>query len=122
MTPRIGFSLIAGFGAVIVLTAALGISQSRRAEATQAELIAAQETYTSTEALLSQTRVDLYRVGMNVRDYLLDRSGDASRVKGELVETRRQVRANLEMLESRMPIEQREPLSRLGDEAEDYFE
>ena len=56
MTPRIGFSLIAGFGAVVVLTAALGISQSRRAALIQKDLISAQETYTSTEMLLSQTR------------------------------------------------------------------
>lgn len=122
MTPRIGFSLIAGFGALVVLIAVLGISQARRAASIQAELIASQEAYTSTEALLSQTRVDLYRVGMNVRDYLLDRSGDAAKVKSELVETRQQVRANLEMLESRMPLDQQGPLKRLREEAEDYFE
>ncbi len=122
MTPRIGFSLIAGFGAVIVLTAALGISQSRRAAAIQGDLISAQETYTSTEMLLSQTRVDLYRIGMNVRDYLLDRSGDSEQMKAELLVTRKQVMGNIEMLESRMALEHREPLKKLRDEVEDYFE
>ncbi len=122
MTPRIGFSLIAGFGAVIVLTAALGISQSRRAASIQKDLIAAQETYTSTEMLLSQTRVDLYRIGMNVRDYLLDRSGNSERMKSELLVTRQQVLGNIEMLESRMALEHREPLKKLRDEVEEYFE
>jgi signal transduction histidine kinase len=122
MTPRIGFSLIAGFGAVVVLTAALGISQSRRAALIQKDLVAAQETYTSTEMLLSQTRVDLYRIGMNVRDYLLDRSGDSAQMKAELLVTRQQVLGNIEMLESRMALEHREPLKRLRDEVEDYFE
>ena len=122
MTPRIGFSIIAGFGAVIVLTAALGISQSRRAASIQKDLIAAQETYTSTEMLLSQTRVDLYRIGMNVRDYLLDRSGNSERMKSELLVTRQQVLGNIEMLESRMALEHREPLKKLRDEVEEYFE
>ncbi len=122
MTPRIGFSLIAGFGAVVVLTAALGISQSRRAALIQKDLISAQETYTSTEMLLSQTRVDLYHIGMNVRDYLLDRSGDSELMKSELLVTRQQVLGNIEMLESRMALEHREPLKRLREEVEDYFE
>jgi signal transduction histidine kinase len=122
MTPRIGFSLIAGFGALIILTAALGISQSRRAAAIQRDLISAQETYTSTESLLSETRVDLYRIGMNVRDYLLDRSGDSVQMRAELLKTRQQVLGNLEMLESRMALEHREPLKKLRDEVEEYFE
>jgi hypothetical protein len=75
MTPRLGFALLAGFGALIVLTAVLGVSQTRRAAQIERELISAQESYSATQTLLSQTRVDLYRIGMDVRDYLLDRSG-----------------------------------------------
>lgn len=123
MTPRLGFSLIAGFGALIVLTAILGISQARRASALQRELIAAQESYSATEALLSQTRVDLYRIGMDVRDYLLDRNiANSKEMKQELIRTQQQVKGNLVMLESRMSIEHREPLQTLSREVDDYFE
>ena len=123
MTPRLGFSLIAGFGALIVLTAILGISQARRASALQRELIAAQESYSATEALLSQTRVDLYRIGMDVRDYLLDRNVANSQVmKQELIRAQQQMKGNLEMLESRMAIEHREPLQTLRHEVDEYFE
>lgn len=123
MTPRLGFSLIAGFGALIVLTAVLGIVQVRRASRIQHELVEAQEAYSTTAALLSQTRVDLYRIGMDVRDYLLDRSAkNSSDLKKEMINTRTQIRSNLNMLEKRLSPDQREPLDRLRDEVEDYFE
>lgn len=123
MTPRLGFSLLAGFGALIVLTAILGVSQTRRAAEIQRDLTAAQENYSATEALLSQTRVDLYRIGMDVRDYLLDRNvANASAMKEELINTQQSVRANLELLNSRMSDEQREPLRILRKEVDEYFE
>ncbi|HSW51880.1 MAG TPA: ATP-binding protein [Sulfuricaulis sp.] len=123
MTPRLGFALLAGFGALIVLTAVLGVSQTRRAAQIERELISAQESYSATQTLLSQTRVDLYRIGMDVRDYLLDRSADSSaELREQLDETRVQIKRNLEMLESRMPLEDREPLTRLREEVDEYID
>ena len=123
MTPRLGFSLLAGFGALIVLTGVLGISQARRAAQIERELIAAQEAYSATQSLLAQTRVDLYRIGMDVRDYLLDRSADSSaELRQQLEDTRVQIKRNLEMLESRMPLEDREPLAKLREEVDDYID
>lgn len=123
MTPRLGFALLAGFGALIILTAVLGISQTRRAAQIERELISAQESYSATQALLSQTRVDLYRIGMDVRDYLLDRSADSSaELRKQLDDTRVQIKRNLEMLESRMPLEDREPLTKLRDEVDEYID
>lgn len=122
MNPRLGFALLAGFGALIVLTAILGVSQNRRAAQIRQELTAAQEAYSATEALLSQTRVDLYRIGMDVRDYLLDRNvANSNDMKQELLATQSQVRKNLEMLESRLSIEHREPLQNLRREVDEYF-
>ncbi len=122
MNPRLGFALLAGFGALIVLTAILGVSQNRRAAQIRQELTAAQEAYSATEALLSQTRVDLYRIGMDVRDYLLDRNvANSNDMKQELLSTQGQVRKNLEMLESRLSIEHREPLQNLRREVDEYF-
>lgn len=123
MTPRLGFSLLAGFGTLIVLTAILGISQARRASQIERELIAAQEAYSATQSLLSQVRVDLYRIGMDVRDYLLDRSADSSaELRQQLAETRVQIERNLKLLADRMPVEDREPLDRLHTEVTDYID
>lgn len=123
MTPRLGFALLAGFGALIVLTAVLGVTQTRRAAQIERELISAQESYSATQSLLSQTRVDLYRIGMDVRDYLLDRSADSSaELRKQLDDTRVQIKRNLEMLESRMPLEDREPLTKLRDEVDEYID
>lgn len=122
MNPRLGFALLAGFGALIVLTAILGISQTRRAAQIKQELTSAQESYTATESLLSQTRVDLYRIGMDVRDYLLDRNvANSNEMKKELLAAQSQVRKNLEMLESRLSVEHREPLQNLRREVDEYF-
>jgi signal transduction histidine kinase len=123
MTPRLGFSLLAGFGTLIVLTAALGVTQARRASEIERELITAQEGYSATQALLVEVRVDLYRIGMDVRDYLLDRSADSSaEMREELERTRVQIEGNLQMLESRMPLEDRETLNRLKVEVSEYID
>lgn len=123
MTPRLGFSLLAGFGTLIVLTAVLGVSQTRRAAQIERDLISAQESYSSAQALLSQIRVDLYRIGMDVRDYLLDRSADSSaELREQLEQTRVEIEGNLQMLESRMPFVDREPLNRLRVEATEYID
>lgn len=123
MTPRLGFSLLAGFGALIVLTAVLGVSQARRAAQIERELISAQESYSATQNLLAQTRVDLYRIGIDVRDYLLDRSADSSaELRKQLEDTRVQIKRNLEMLESRMLLEDREPLTKLREEVDEYID
>ncbi|MCL4794261.1 MAG: MCP four helix bundle domain-containing protein [Bryobacteraceae bacterium] len=123
MTPRLGFSLLAGFGTLIVLTAVLGVSQTRRAAQIERDLISAQESYSAAQALLSQIRVDLYRIGMDVRDYLLDRSADSSaELREQLEETRVQIEGNLQMLESRMPFVDREPLNRLRAEVTEYID
>lgn len=123
MTPRLGFSLLAGFGTLIVLTAALGVTQARRASEIERDLIAAQEGYSATQALLVEVRVDLYRIGMDVRDYLLDRSADSSaEMRAELERTRVQIEGNLQMLESRMPLEDRETLNRLKVEVSEYID
>jgi signal transduction histidine kinase len=123
MTPRLLFALLAGFGALIALTGVLGISQAQRAGEMQQELMAAQESYTATDNLLSRTRTDLYRIGMDIRDYLLDSSASNSAdMKTELVNAREQIRNSVQMLESRMALEDREPLKRLSQEVEEYFE
>ncbi len=123
MTPRLGFSLLAGFGTLIVLTAVLGVSQTRRAAQIERDLISAQESYSAAQALLSQIRVDLYRIGMDVRDYLLDRSADSSaELREQLEQTRVEIEGNLQMLESRMPFVDREPLNRLRVEATEYID
>ena len=122
MTPRLGFSLLAGFGTLIVLTAALGVTQARRASQIEREQIAAQEVFGDAGAA-GEVRVDLYRIGMDVRDYLLDRSADSSaEMRAQLEATRVQIEGNLQMLESRMPLEDRETLNRLKVEVSEYID
>lgn len=123
MNPRLVFSLVAGFGALIVLTAILGVSQMRRAAEIQRDLIAAQENYSATEALLSESRVDLYRIGMDLRDYLLNRNiANAAEMRQELIDTQAEVRRRLEMLSSRMSESEQQPLQVLRKEIDDYFD
>lgn len=123
MSPRFGFALIAGFGSMMVLTAILGFSQIRRTSQSQAELMAAQEVYAGTEALLSQMRADLYSINIDVRDYLLDRNAaNAAELKQQVVSSRERILNTLFQLEKRLGHSvDADTLAKLRDQVEDYI-
>lgn len=123
MSPRFGFALIAGFGSMMVLTAILGFSQIRRTSQSQTELMAAQESYSGTEALLSEMRADLYRINIDVRDYLLDRNAaNAADLKQQVVDSRERMLNSLFQLEKRLGhAVDADTLAKLRDQVEDYI-
>jgi len=123
MTPRLGVALLAGFGSMMVLTGILGFSQIRRSGEMQRGLLAAQDDYTRTESLLSQMRADLYRINLDIRDFLLDRDiEDSAEVKAQVLETRTRILSSLDELEKFMErAGDVKPANELRERVENYF-
>jgi signal transduction histidine kinase len=100
LAPRLEVVLLAGFGSMMVLTGILGFTQSRRSGERQRELIAAQEEYARTDALIAGLRADLYRINLDLRDYLLYRDAeDAAAMKAEILASRERILSSLVELE-----------------------
>lgn len=121
--PRLEAVLVAGFGSMMVLTGILGFSQIRRSAERQQELIGAQERYAASEALLAGLRTDLYRINLDVRDYLLDRDAeDSAAVKAEVIESRARILKSLEELDKALgPAGERRRIADLRDRVDGYF-
>ena len=68
--------LAIGFGALIVLIAALGSGAIRRADAIYRDMQAAQDSYLQAEEFRRGVSRDLYLADILLRDYLLDPSND----------------------------------------------
>ena len=91
--------LSVGFGIVIALIALLGFGAMRRARTINDEMIAAQDKYLETEAVLNEIPADLYLADILVRDYLLDPSQSAApEYRAELVNLRASLRTRLDTL------------------------
>jgi signal transduction histidine kinase len=123
MNPRFRIALIAGFGSMMILTAILGFSQIRRTTESQFEFAAAQQSYAASEDLLSQIRSDLYRINLDVRDYLLDRdAANAADLKQQVLATRQRILSSLDQLKPRHSASgDADTLEALRNEVEDYI-
>jgi signal transduction histidine kinase len=123
MNPRFRLALIAGFGSMMILTGILGFSQIRRTTESQMEFAAAQQSYAASEDLLSQIRSDLYRINLDVRDYLLDRdAANAADLKQQVLATRQRILSSLDQLKPRHSAAGgADALEALRNEVEDYI-
>lgn len=123
MKPRLELVLLAGFGSMMLLASLLGFSQNRRSAALQRELIEAQERYAHTERLVSDLRADLYRISLDIRDFLLDRDvSDSAEVKQEILESRRRILRSLDELEKALgAADDTERQSLLRERLEGFF-
>ncbi len=123
MKPRLELVLLAGFGSMMLLASLLGFSQIRRSAALQRELIEAQERYAKTERLVSDLRADLYRISLDIRDFLLDRdAGDSAQVREQVIESRQRILRSLDDLERALgAAASTESFSRLRERLESYF-
>lgn len=123
MKPRLEFVLLAGFGSMMLLSSLLGFSQIRRSAALQRELIEAQERYAATERLVSDLRADLYRISLDLRDFLLDRdAADSAAVREEIVEARQRILRSLDELERSLgPAAGSGSIARLRERVESFF-
>jgi signal transduction histidine kinase len=115
--------LVAGFGCMTVLTAVLGFTQARRGTLLMDEWRSAHENYDRTTSLLSRTAIDVHLMGIDIRDYLLDRDlSDSRDLREQLIETRERVTANVDRLAQMLPAEARLPLADLRRESGAYFD
>jgi signal transduction histidine kinase len=123
MKPRLELVLLAGFGSMMLLASLLGFSQIRRSAALQRELIEAQERYAHTERLLSDLRADLYRISLDIRDFLLDRDvSDSAEVREQVLESRQRILRSLDELERALgPAADQASLARLRERLESFF-
>jgi len=123
MKPRLELVLLAGFGSMMLLASLLGFSQIRRSAALQRELIEAQERYAHTERLLSDLRADLYRISLDIRDFLLDRdASDSAEVREQVLESRQRILRSLDDLERALgPAADQASLARLRERLESFF-
>lgn len=123
MKPRLELVLLAGFGSMMLLASLLGFSQIRRSAALQRELIEAQERYAHTERLLSDLRADLYRISLDIRDFLLDRDVfDSAEMREQVLESRQRILRALDELERALgPAADQASLVRLREQLESFF-
>lgn len=123
MKPRLELVLLAGFGSMMLLASLLGFSQIRRSAALQRELIEAQERYAQTERLVSDLRADLYRISLDIRDFLLDRDvSDSAEVREQVLESRQRILRSLDELERALgPAAKTDSLAKLRERLESFF-
>ncbi len=123
MKPRLEFVLLAGFGTMMLLASLLGFSQIRRSAALQRELIEAQEKYAATEKLVSDLRADLYRISLDLRDFLLDRDAeDSAQVRDDILEARERILQSVDELERSLGDSvDRAAMTRLRERLESFF-
>ncbi len=123
MKPRLEFVLLAGFGSMMLLASLLGFSQMRRSAALQRELIDAQERYARTEKLVSDLRADLYRISLDIRDFLLDRdASDSALVREQILESRQRIQRSLDELERSLgPAAEPASMARLRERLDAFF-
>lgn len=123
MTRSLMAVLVAGFGSMTVLTAILGFTQARGTTRLMDEFRLAHQNYDRTSALLSRTAIDIHLMGIDIRDYLLDRDlSDSRDLRDQLLQTRERVIANLDRLSQMVPPDARLPLAELRRESIGYFD
>ena len=91
--------LFIGFGALIIVTAVLGIGATRRADAIYRDILIAQETYSQTESFRRGIATDMYLADILVRDYLMDPTQESvPRHRMETVAIRNSLQQRLDQL------------------------
>ncbi|HTY61390.1 MAG TPA: histidine kinase [Acidobacteriota bacterium] len=114
--------LLMGFGTLVALIAVLGFSAFRRADRIESEIAAIHENYRQTASALNQTKEDIHKAGIAVRDYLLDPSPEVGpKYKQELSSTRNSVTHDLASLEHLISQDEEKVLERLARQIDGYW-
>jgi len=123
MKSSSSFVLFIGFGALIIVTAVLGIGATRRADAIYRDMRIAQETYSQTESFRRGIATDMYLADILVRDYLMDPTPESvPRHRMELVAIRDSLQQRLDQLSSFIPEENNSRIELLQAEVEAYWD
>jgi len=113
--------LFLGFGTLVALIAILGFSAYRRAGRIEKETAAIHEGYQQSASMLGQTKEDTYKLGIMVRDYLLDPSPTAApQYKQELLDIQSSLAQHLKSLHQIVGTEELGVLDRLRQELDIY--
>ena len=114
--------LLMGFGTLVALIGVLGFSAFRRADRIESEIAAIHENYTQTAFVLNQTKEDIHKAGITVRDYLLDPSPLVGpKYKQELSLTRSSVTHHLDSLKHLISRDEGMVLERLARRIDAYW-
>jgi len=123
MKSSSSFVLFIGFGALIIVTAVLGIGATRRADAIYRDMRIAQETYAQTESFRRGIATDMYLADILVRDYLMDPTPQSvPRHRMELVAIRDSLQQRLDQLSSFIPEDNNSRIELLQAEVEAYWD
>src|SRR5262245_14733439 len=123
MKSSSSFVLFIGFGALITITAVLGIGATRRADDIYRDMRIAQETYSQTESFRRGIATDMYLADILVRDYLMDPTPESvPRHRLELVAIRDSLQQRLDQLSSLVPEENTSRIALLQEEVEAYWD
>ncbi len=111
-----------GFGTLVALIAVLGFSAFHRADRIESEIAAIHENYRQTAFVLSQTKEDIYKSGITVRDYLLDPSLTAApKYEQELSSIINPATGHLEVLKHLIGQDEGKVLERLARQIDAYW-
>ena len=123
MKPGRGAILLMGFGTLVILIGALGFGAFHRADKIESEISAIHENYRQTALVLSQTKEDIYKSGIIVRDYLRDPSrASAPQYKQELLTIRSSLPYRLESLNRLISRDEGRVLERMRTELNVYWD
>src|SRR5262245_24651660 len=123
MKSSSSFVLFIGFGALIIVTAVLGIGATRRADAIYRDMRIAQETYSQTESFRRGIATDMYLADILVRDYLMDPTPESvPRHRMELVAIRDSLQQRVDQLSGLIPEENTSRIALLQEEVEAYWD
>jgi signal transduction histidine kinase len=123
MLSRSGPVLFFGFGSLVLLVGLAGLGAARRAALIFSEMAAISDSHRESTRLLNEIRSGVNVSSIYVRDYLLDPSDlMAASYRQRLLEIRSSMTEQLKQLEPLAGAELREPLARLGEELDGYWD
>lgn len=114
--------LWAGFGMVLVLMAVLAFKADSALNDIETRNARIRQEFLARDALLEQLRSNLYRSGIDVRDYLLEPDENrAEQIGRELTASRRQMLDGLDEYAKNLPPGESDPFQELRKGVEDYW-
>jgi signal transduction histidine kinase len=114
--------LLMGFGTLVALIGVLGFSAFRRADRIESEIASIHESYQRSAFILGQTKEDIYKSSIMVRDCLLDAAPTAApKYKQDLFAIRSSLIRHLKSLHPLISRDEGKVLERLERESDVYW-
>jgi signal transduction histidine kinase len=116
-------ALFAGFGALLILMAAICVDSLHTLAAFAADNAQIRQSFLAREQTLEQVRVSLYESGNIMRDFMLSEADDATRkdLQAELDSLHAQTASALAACMQSLPASQKGPFQKLAQEMDLYW-